>query len=592
MTCKTNLLLVASLLIANAASAQVQDPLCRLNQHQPKMISYLGEQPSYFAKVHPEGEFAFFIGSGNRILFLEEKDQSKRVVTAPGSIDPVPCPDGKILTVPGLTLYDMEAVLKDGENAKELLSDESNGGVYQSCAVLSTQGRYTTYRVITDSSGEVAFRDYKVRYSRSGRPPRVTPLKSMRYRCPKMNLKTLIISKTGKYLSAYIPDVGTTKIFDIEGEEGECKEVADIGYATGKLEFNFDDTQVAFHVDYFNSQAGEYFSGVSSDLSKDVFTLDIERSGEKLMLKNLRRLTTARYKGSGSYYPSYNRAGQVVFLNDDHNFYSFHVMQPQNIPFFSPVLPPPEGWPGGQPPEGVPADWKEKLHASAIVGSLWSKRCSADDEEFSAAEAASVKMVLPVSTCTELVNEYWKEGSAAELAQHVRFSRDSRFDPELIKLFNRDQLAIACKSTPEVNDPPPKVYGSKLSGRLDGPRAVQHYCVGCHVVGGRLRLEDGSTIPNTLDFNNLQPWQIEAALARLDLPAGQGRMPPSGFEAPSDGVDHKQIVKNYLECKLRQAGKGKVVNMSLKEDPKKDAEIDESLIDGEFFDKDSDGWCG
>lgn len=543
---------LAILLLASPAFAQVQDPLCKLNHHQPRYISWLPEFPSYFAKVHPDGKYAFFIGSGNRVVNLEEEREDQRIQTAPGSIDPVPCPDGKLLTVPGLSLYEISTVLKDGESAKPLLTDGKHQGVYQSCAVLSKSGSTTTYRVITDSSGEVAYRDYKVTYS-SSHAARAVALGQEKMRCPRMNIKTIIVSKTGKYLSGYIPDVGTTKIFNIEGSTGACREVADIGYATGKLEFNYDDTRIAFHVDYFSSQAGDYFSGVSNDMSKDVYTLDIARqSNGKLKLSNLRRLTTAHTKGSGSYYPSFAKSGEVLFLNDDENFYSFHAVNPERIPAFPPILPPPDGWPGNRVPEGVPADWKARLHMASVTGSLWAKRCSEDDEEVSAVEAASVKLSLPTSTCTQLVREYWKPEFADELSKHVRYSRDSRFDASLVKTFTADQLVQSCQDAPDVNDPPPKEYGKKLSGQLDGPRLIQHYCVGCHVSGGALRLPDGSSMPNPLNFRQLTQEQIENALMRIDLPAGEGRMPPRGFESPTGTIDHKQIVKDYLGCRLKQ----------------------------------------
>ena len=537
------------LLLPVWAFAQLEDPICKLNHYQPRYVSWLPETPSYFAKIHPDGKFAFFIGSGNRILNLEERDLTKRLRTAPGSIDPVPCPDGKLLTVPGMSLYETSAVLKEGDAAKPLLTDYDLGGVYQSCAVLSAVGRRTTYRVVTDSNGEVSYRDYQVKYFNS-QPAQVTPLREATLRCPEMNLKTIIISKTGKYLSAYLPEQGTTKIFNIEGRTGACKEVADIGYATGKLEFNYDDTRIAFHVDYFSSQAGDYFSGVSNDMSKDVFTLDIARgSGGVLNLRNLRRISTARGKGSGSYYPSFAKNGDLLFLNDDGNFYSFHNVRPDRIPAYAPLLPPPDGWPGGRPPAGVPADWNEKLHAASVVGSLWSKRCSPDDDEVSAAEAASVKLVLPTSTCKSLVQQDWVPGAGEELSKHARYSRDQRFDPEKVRLLSAVQLLAACGDTPDWQDPLPVEYGSKFAGQLNGSRLIQHYCVGCHVVGGALRLPDGSSVPNTLHFSNLQEWQIEASLARLELPVGQGRMPPAGFEL---GSDHKSIIAQYLDCRLRQ----------------------------------------
>ncbi len=49
------------LLLTSPAFAQVEDPLCKLNHHQPRYISWLSESPSYFAKVHPDGDYAFYI---------------------------------------------------------------------------------------------------------------------------------------------------------------------------------------------------------------------------------------------------------------------------------------------------------------------------------------------------------------------------------------------------------------------------------------------------------------------------------------------------------------------------------------------------
>ncbi len=143
-------------------------------------------------------------------------------------------------------------------------------------------------------------------------------------------------------------------------------------------------------------------------------------------------------------------------LNDEDNFYSFHAVDPEKIPAWSPVLPPPEGWPGGVVPEGVPSDWKLRLHASSVMGSLWAKRCSEDEEEVSAVEAASVKMIMPTSTCLELIKEYWKPGFGEKLAAHVRFSRDSRFEPELVKNFTVDQLNQSCRDNVEVNEHRPR----------------------------------------------------------------------------------------------------------------------------------------
>lgn len=545
---------LAALTSVTSVGAAKDLSLCTTQHYQPDIISWIPENPSYFAKVLPDGQTATYIGAENRLLYLEEPDVAKRMKSIPGDVDPVPCPDGKILTVPGLSIYEMSTVVEKGSQATPIDTDDTLGGVYQSCAVLKKSGSKTTYRVVTDESGEVYYRDYLVEFSSRPRTPaKVTKLGQMAKRCPGLNLKTIIISKTGKYLSGYDWQSGTTKIFNIEGSDKACEQVLDLGYPTGKLEFNFDDTQVTFHVDYFGSSVGSYFSGVDSNLSKDVFTLDLDTASGKVVGKNLRRITMSNELGSGSYYPSFMRDGRLIYINDDGGFFSFQIIKPSDVSTADFALPPPDGWPGGTPPLGTPSDWKEKLHSAAVIGSLWAENCSNDPDEITAVQAASIRMGLSAATCRGLVENGWDALTAQRLSAHARFSRDTRFDGTIVKTLTKEGLEKVCGNAAVPPVKTPKVFGTKVLENLTGSRAVHHYCVGCHATGGMLRLPGGGSIPNPLDFRNLTEDQIQRAKVRLDLPAGQGRMPPNGFkQASGTGQDHKALVVDYLDCLLRR----------------------------------------
>lgn len=512
--------------------------LCELYEPKPKTVTWLNESPSYFAKIAPDGNLAYFIGSGNRMIFMGEDDGQRLFKAIPGDIDPVPCPDGKVVTTPGLNFFEVGALKRDGIRAQAFHSDGSHSGVYQSCAVIASSGNTTTYRMITDESGSVNFRDYKVTFGAGA--PTVEEIGTVASLCPGLNLKTLIISKTGKYVSGYVPETGTTQIYS--AEPGACKLMADLGFPTGKLEFSYDDSRVVFHMDVFGSQAGDYFSGVDSQVSKEILTLDLERSGERLAVRNLRKLSASRAKGSGSYYPSFTKQGLVGFVHDDFDFYSYRVMDPRSLPAFNLTVPPPEGWPGGSPPPEVPADWEKRLHAAAVVGSLWSQSCSAYDDELGAVDAASLVMSLGKAPCERMVAEQWVSGAAARMAQHPRFARDTRFKSDIIGGLTAADLKAECRTTSLPSQAVTKFYGKKALTDLDGPRALHHYCVGCHVPGGRLRLPDGSSMANPLHFEHLTPDQIQASLARIEAPAGAGRMPPRGFSNDAD----KKIVVDYL----------------------------------------------
>ena len=200
--------------------------------------------------------------------------------------------------------------------------------------------------MITDVSGEVRYRDYAIDYSVT--PPAVEMLGEVARLCPGKTYKTIMISKTSKYVGVYDPTSGTSKI--VTGD-GTCREVLDLGYPTGKIEFTYDDARIAFHVDHIQSQAGSYFSGVNGSVTKDVYTLDlVENADGSVSGANMRRMGATLEKGSGSYYPAFDEHGRVVYAHDDSNIFSFHVVHPDDMADYEMYLPLPRQLAGRHDP--------------------------------------------------------------------------------------------------------------------------------------------------------------------------------------------------------------------------------------------------
>jgi hypothetical protein len=91
---------------------------------------------------------------------------------------------------------------------------------------------------------------------------------------------------------------------------------------------------------------------------------------------------------------------------------------------------------------------------------------------------------------------------------------------------------------------------------------LHYYCVGCHD-GPSLHRDDGTVVPNTLDFYNLSESQILGSLARIHLPEwDEHRMPPARsafappFELDGETVDHRQVAIDYLGELLAQVRQG------------------------------------
>lgn len=504
------------------------DPMCRLHMAGPQLISYMPEPPSWFAKVSTDGQFAYVIMGGNQLMTLEESDDTKRFKSIPGGVDPVPCPDHKILTVPGLSLYDVRDILAKGNAAEALIDDETMPSVYQSCALVKVDGNERTYRVIMDDDDHVTSRDYKIKFGRG--KPTVEPLGEATALCPDVELKTKIISKTGRFVSGYNYGTGTTQIYNLSAG---CKLAVDLGYPTGKLEFNYDDSMAVFHLDFINpADIGGYApAGPEPGMTKDVFAVNLTPSGDKLIPNNLRRLSSTSLVGAGYYYPSFTQDGRVGMLHEEGEAYSYEIVDPKTLQAFDFLLPPPDG----TVPSHFPADWKVRLHAASAIGGLWAERCHSSKEELSMAELASFALAIPKDNCRQFVASW--DAFKAGFARHKRVARDTRFAASVLNGLRSSDLLSSCRLNPGAPPPPPKIIGKPGNQlKLTIQRVIKDSCVGCH---------DGTT---ALDFND--KVGINKIWTNINRdPADPLYMPMGGWEDSDDGRRRRQMLVEYVLCK-------------------------------------------
>lgn len=519
--------LLASVFIFLVSPLQAAQFSCEADEVKADYHTFIQYGPDFFTKSVPipqkdkathfrgfvaaDEDLATYIadsgGDNNRIVRLKRDEPAgtgKKSIEyeVPGPYDPVPSPDGRILSVASpMRLYDIrEFLVKD--HRPEPLNNGLIGGVYQSIAWLrdeplrnALQDKYNNrvladneriYRIITDNDYEVAMVDFLITYDDSCdvktavdsgkhcveievlKPEGAATAEAWNH-CGEKSLKTLFISKRGTYLSGYerTDHGGVTKIIDITKGGGSCPEVMNFGYPTGKVDFNDNEDKVTFHVDFLSDHSGSYFSKVDGFTTKDVFVMDLaEDTPGKLKGTNLRRISTTLGRGRGCYYPSFFNdqemvggvprervlcmfdEGNELDPNDGYNFRTYDVttLETETGDF----LPKLDGMATSLTPEEL-----LRLHNASLIGLVWGKACNpADNDEYTGVQAAGLFLNLKHEDC-KVIADLWGEPNTTDqnildfrkrLSEDRRFEDDPRFgDPSYIMSnISKDSLMKSC----------------------------------------------------------------------------------------------------------------------------------------------------
>ena len=310
--------------------------LCSLNSANAEKTVKIQGVPGFFFKVHPDGDLISFIETEHNTMI--DLNTGKEYPTV-GNIDPVWSPDGKFLThpgnepaegqdEPGLQFYPGDKIIaatKAGKAKDEKGANSQLSGVYQSIGV----NKDGSYNIISDADGVSLG---KFSYSRDGGPQLQGEITKPCANYPEMGTDLPMISKDGKFLSAYDSKSKSTKIYKLHGKD--CEMALDLGYGTGKVSFNFDSSQIAFHVDQFSDFQDGYFSGVGKDKIKNVVVLNLEEAANGTLKPTSWAMASKNIKpGDGGYYPDFDKNGNVYFMEDIGNNFQFVKVNPSNLEF-------------------------------------------------------------------------------------------------------------------------------------------------------------------------------------------------------------------------------------------------------------------
>lgn len=513
---------------AHDMNAARSDEECTSIEPSIARVTGLGNQSLDFF-ISAAGDVAYYIGGGNHAIRLG----TDRAISVPGYVDPVPTPDGRFLTTPGMAFYsgtEIQNRLTRGEDANNVTSlhrDDTLRGVYQSIGITQRSGNRATYRVITDASG-ASFRDYA-----STGNDNVTPVGETHVLCESLQSSQRqlpMISKDGRYLSAYDSNSATTKIYDIGADGRGCSMVADLGFPTGKVDFDFTNDRITFHLDFFNFQSG-YFSGVDNYMTKDVFVAKLSKDGSGRVngVKSIARLSSSPKLGSGTYYPRWTGNGQIVASRDVDDSYSLAEFDPNRAdyaPFWSPT----------QTNPATKAD-----HARHALGRLWAKVCGEHSPESNfkvkPEESGWFALSLSRTACQRLIRQYWAEKKAdirTELGQ-VRGLVTS----VLGEVDEADLMGVCPTSDSPGN---PVIVGSDGQHQATPETLFQSKCQECHH-GGYVDPQSGRQAP-AIAFPRIPLDQLRASRRMINSRSGRTRMPPSYAGQLSD--EEKQMLTEYL----------------------------------------------
>lgn len=303
--------------------------LCTLNPVSAEKVVKIQGVPGWFFKVHPDGDVASYIGSdSNQMLDMNSGVQKPTL----GTIDPVWAPDGSHMTHPGeeatgIQLFPGKEMLEasfSGEPQRVKPTNSPLGGVYQSIG--KKDGKFS---MISDASG-VSLIDYE--YGANG----ATNISQPRRPCNGLDYGRTdlpMISKDGRFISIYDSNSKSTKIYKLN-TNGNCSLALDMGYGTGKVSFNADSSQIAFHIDQFSDFQTGYFSGVGKDKIKNVMVMNLEESEDGKLNPTSWALASRHIKpGDGGYYPDFDKHGNIYFMEDVNNNFQFVKVNQSNLEF-------------------------------------------------------------------------------------------------------------------------------------------------------------------------------------------------------------------------------------------------------------------
>jgi len=240
--------------------------------------------------------------SGNASFLFNLVTQHEQRI--PGTIDPVPTPDGRFLTRPGLIFHSLPA-LTSGDTTP-MFVDPELPDEYQTTSVLGATDARVHYRTITGWHMGVRLRHYDVALAPSGRALSIAPVGPARVPCADRALSLPISAKAGLEIGAYDTRAETSHILNVS-DDGHCVSAMDLGFAAGKLAFSYDASAVAFATTRINVDAEGSLLKPSETFYRDAFVL-YRTTGRLVSLSGNRMLRSMSF-------PEFLPDGRLIVLD-------------------------------------------------------------------------------------------------------------------------------------------------------------------------------------------------------------------------------------------------------------------------------------
>jgi hypothetical protein len=468
--------------------------------------------PNYFFRAFADRNMVSYATNRgsfvNRILDLS----SGAEYGLPGPYDPVPA--GKnLITVPSnnMSFYDVEEILAGRATTPELYN-AGLGGVYQSIGVLSHSATAnvdkTVYRITSDMNNS-SFVDVEVTETlntegstgaqRTFQFRKITPVRKS---CSNVTFKLPMISKNGQEIAGLDENVSpaVTKVWKLE-QNGTCTEVLNLGNATGKADFSYDNKKLVFHVTERQADTSGYFISGSTDDLRNVFIYDRDSNSLVPMTRN---------HDSSSYYPVWRPDDSIVYIDHSPADFGFVVAKNSVATITSSA--------NNCLSCGTSSSANAALLDSALtLGKSWYQICTGTNPNPAAAKL--IPLSLEPAQCAKLVDATVKSAQAEQdkaVQDAVAIGGDVQAAKRAHPVPDKTVLSAVCPQGPAVT---PIVY--------DGKEVAQRKCAMCHTSSSRW----------PLDFND--PSRMSEAkrleiIRRINLPETDSEKMPRGFTLVPD----------------------------------------------------------
>lgn len=298
-------MLIALFLISLPELAWSQQNICELVPDRTARRVTLPRTPNYFFKMSPDGKNLYYIANNANWLFNMDTQQETRL---PGTADPVPSPDGGVLTfisrgqeggwrIGAMKLSPRWTGINNGGEEIGM-----SGGSYQSVGSQKPNGDRPFF-YLDESTDKIVIRNLR---EVNGRFSLSSPVMEMggegKYRLP-------MLSPDGRRFSVLNTVINKTQIFEL-GPDQRPRLIDTLPVAGGKASFSNDGNSITFHMTRTlrpTDEETKYPAILGGDSAlRNVYAYDLRTKEIDQITDNV---------GKDSYFPIFLASGQIAFID-------------------------------------------------------------------------------------------------------------------------------------------------------------------------------------------------------------------------------------------------------------------------------------